>query len=58
MAALVFSTVLFLSLLLVNLLVIQPFHLFQWLHIPQLFVWGLALVLFAWAFGDDSAPWI
>ena len=37
-----------------NSLVIQPFHLSAVLHLPQLVVWGLVLIVFAWLFGDDS----
>lgn len=57
MAVLVFGIVFFLSVLMVDLAIIQPFHLLAFLHVPQLVVWGMFLIFFAWLFGDESAPW-
>ena len=54
MAILVFCALLFLGVSFTNILVIQPFHLSAVLHLPQLVVWGLVLIVFAWLFGDDS----
>ena len=57
MAILVFCAVLALSVLMANLVIIQPLHILQFFHVPQLVTWGVVLVLFAWLFGDDSSPW-
>lgn len=55
MAVLVFCIVFFAGYLLVDLSVIQPFHLLNVLHLPRIILWGSILVLFAWLFGDDTA---
>lgn len=58
MAILVFCVVFLISVFVTDVVVIQPFHLYQFLHVPQLLIWGVVLTLFAWIFGDDSSPWV
>jgi hypothetical protein len=58
MAILLFCVVLFASALVTDVVIIQPFHFSQWLHLPQMFVWSVVFIFFAWIFGDDSSPWV
>lgn len=54
MAILVFCLVFLLSYWVVDVTVIQPFHLLNLLHLPRLMFLGIGLVLFAWLFGEDA----